>query len=237
MAIYFTGDTHGGIDTRKLNTKNFPEGKSLSKRDYLVVTGDFGIWNDKQSMNFLNWLDKTKTFTVLFVEGNHEDYTFLKTFPLIDKFNNKVRKINDSVYQLLRGEIYNIEGYDFFAFGGARSIDKFSARRQEGIDWFPEEESTYLEENNALTNLEKNGNKVDFIITHTCAKSTLDELSKLFGFYVEDYDNQSKFFEELKNTIEYKGWLFGHFHYDLIINDKEVLLYNRVKSLEELFQL
>ena len=73
MAIYITGDTHGGIDSKKLHSKNFKESKLLTKKDYLIVTGDFGIWKDKKSQEFLNWIDKNKKFTVLFVEGNHED--------------------------------------------------------------------------------------------------------------------------------------------------------------------
>lgn len=234
MSIFVTGDTHGGIDIRKLHTKNFPESKSLTKDDYLIVVGDFGIWKDKKSQDFLQWINNKK-FTVLFVEGNHEDYSYLKTFPIVDMFGNKVRKINDSVYQLMRGEIYTINGKRFFTFGGARSIDRFSACRQEGIDWFPEEECTYAEEYKALSNLSKYNNTVDYIITHTCASSTLDEISLLYGFYVEYYDNQNKFFEELKNTLHYKGWIFGHFHQDLILNEKEVVLYNKIFNLENLF--
>lgn len=131
MAIYLTGDTHGGLDVRKLESKRFKEGKSLTKNDYLIVLGDFGIWKNKKAQDFLKWISEKK-WTTLFVEGNHEDYNYLNTFPLVDMFGSKVRKINDSVYQLLRGEIYNIDGYKFFAFGGARSLDRFSACRQEG---------------------------------------------------------------------------------------------------------
>ena len=31
--IYITGDTHGEIDISKLNSKNFPQGNSLTKDD------------------------------------------------------------------------------------------------------------------------------------------------------------------------------------------------------------
>lgn len=234
MAIFITGDTHGGLDIKKLHTKNFPESKSLTKDDYLIVVGDFGIWKDKKSQDFLKWIDNKK-FTVLFVEGNHEDYSYLKTFPIVDMFGSKVRKINDSVFQLMRGEIYTINNKRFFTFGGARSIDRFSACRQEGIDWFPEEECSYAEEYKALSNLSNYNNEVDYIITHTCASSTLDEISLLYGFYVEYYDNQNKFFQELKNSIQYKGWVFGHFHQDLILNEKEVVLYNKIFNLDNLF--
>lgn len=235
MAIYITGDTHGGIDAKKLHTKNFPESRFLTKQDYLIITGDFGIWKDSKSQDFLKWIDKNKKFTVLFVEGNHEDYTYLKTFPLVNMFGSTVRKINDSIFQLLRGEIYTIENKTFFTFGGASSIDRFSACRQEGIDWFQEEECSFLEERTALNNLEKHNYSVDYVITHTCASSTLDELGLLYGFFVEGYDNQNKFLEEIKHSLKYTGWIFGHFHKDLIINEKEVVLYNKIFNLNQLF--
>lgn len=236
MSIYVTGDTHGGIDVRKLQSKRFIEGKKLlTKSDYLIIAGDFGVWKNKKASDFLEWISN-KNWTTLFVEGNHEDYDYLKTFPLVDMFGNKVRKINDSVFQLLRGEVYIIEGYKVFAFGGARSIDKITAQRQEGVDWFKEEESSYQEEVNAINNLNRHDNRVDIIISHTCASSTLDELSKLYGFYIDDYDNQNKFFEHLKSVINYDIWFFGHMHIDLQINEKEVAVYNRVLGISNFLE-
>ena len=47
--IFLTGDTHIPIDISKLNSKNFPEGKNLTKDDYVIVLGDFGLlWNYKE---------------------------------------------------------------------------------------------------------------------------------------------------------------------------------------------
>lgn len=232
MSIYITGDTHGGMDSAKLRSCNFVEGKKLSKNDFLIVLGDFGIWKDKRSQEFLEWLDNKK-FTTLFVEGNHEDYEYLKTFPKVDMFGNKVRKINDSVYQLLRGEIYTIENQTFFTFGGASSIDKMY--RREGFDWFKEEECSYLEESNALLNLEKYNFKVDYILSHTCSSSSLEEIAEYFGFSLEEFDCQNRFFEEIKYKVDYKGWLYGHFHKDFIVNEKELIVYDDVINLEEAF--
>lgn len=230
MSIYLTGDTHGGITAQKLRSKNFKEGTTLSKKDYIIILGDFGVWKDKKAQEFLNWLDN-KNFTTLFVEGNHEDYNYLNSFPKVKMFGSEVRQINNSVYQLLRGEIYEIENCKFFAFGGASSIDKLY--RKEGFDWFKEEECSYEEECKAMLNLEKHNFKVDYILSHTCSTSSLDEVADFCGFYVESYDNQNRFFEEIKNKIDYKGWFLGHFHKDFAINEKELVLYNKVIKLEE----
>lgn len=235
MSIYITGDTHGGWDVKKLESKRFPEGKKLTKNDYVIVLGDFGIWQNKKAYDFLFWLD-SKPFTTLFIEGNHEDYNFLKTFPIVDMFEGKVRKITDSIFQLMRGEVYIIDDYKIFSFGGARSIDRFTACRQEGVDWFPEEECSYTEELKALSNLDKYDNNVDIILTHTCSSETLKEMSKIYNFYLEDLDNQNKFFEELKTKVKYDLWLFGHMHKDFHVNEKEIAVYNRVLKLSDLLK-
>ena len=69
--IYITGDTHSSF----ARFRNFH--KSISKDDYMIVTGDLGGW-DEERMDFLESLP----FTVLFVDGNHEDYSLLKFFPV-----------------------------------------------------------------------------------------------------------------------------------------------------------
>ena len=72
MSIYITGDTHG--DFRRFSADNFPEGKTLTKKDYVIICGDFGgIWDVKESSPqekyWLDWLDR-KPWTTLFVDGN-----------------------------------------------------------------------------------------------------------------------------------------------------------------------
>ena len=45
--IFVTGDTHGEHDIHKLNTIGFPEQKGLTRDDYVIICGDFGVvWND-----------------------------------------------------------------------------------------------------------------------------------------------------------------------------------------------
>lgn len=59
--IFVMGDTHG--DFTRFNTDNFPEQKEMSKDDYVIVCGDFGIWDDSNRERY--WLDwpGTKPFT------------------------------------------------------------------------------------------------------------------------------------------------------------------------------
>lgn len=81
MKIFITGDTHTEW-VKRLSSKNFPEGKTLTENDYVIVCGDFGIWDEsKETVHNLKWL-ATKTFKVLFVSGNHDNYNLLKNILL-----------------------------------------------------------------------------------------------------------------------------------------------------------
>ena len=42
--IFVTGDTHTDWMSR-LNSDAFPEERTMTKDDYVIVCGDFGIWN------------------------------------------------------------------------------------------------------------------------------------------------------------------------------------------------
>ena len=66
MAVYVTGDTHGDWMGR-LNSDAFPEGLELTKDDYVLVLGDFGIWDNSNREKYnLDWLEK-KPWTTLFL--------------------------------------------------------------------------------------------------------------------------------------------------------------------------
>ena len=111
--IYVTGDTHGDWVSR-LSTDAFPEQKEMTKEDYVIVCGDFGIWNDtKQERYNLDWLED-KPFTTLFVDGNHENFDRLYAMPVSEWHGGKVHEIRPSVLHLMRGEIFEIEDKSFF---------------------------------------------------------------------------------------------------------------------------
>ena len=80
--IYITGDTHGDInrffDGGALDTK-------LTENDTLIICGDFGfVWFDESTPVGFNQdndeLDRLsyKPYTILFVDGNHENHNSLQ---------------------------------------------------------------------------------------------------------------------------------------------------------------
>jgi len=78
-----------------------------------------------------------------------------------------------------------------------------------GIRWdreLPNEE----EMNNGLKNLEKYNNRVDYIITHCPYTSLLKQMDGGSGLY--DSDRLTDYLQKIKQTVDYKHWLFGHMH-------------------------
>jgi len=43
MSIWITGDIHGFQNINKLSARWWPEGKNLTKSDYVIICGDFGL--------------------------------------------------------------------------------------------------------------------------------------------------------------------------------------------------
>lgn len=224
--IFLTGDIHGDIDIHKLSNKYFPENKKLCKSDYVIIAGDFGlVWDGKRPDQYwLKWL-KERNFTTLFVDGNHENFDMLNSYP-VDIWNGgKVHFINDSVIHLMRGQVYKIEGMKIFCFGGAPSSDK--EYRKDGISWWKQEIPSEEEYKEGIESLKANNWEVDYIITHTSPSS-------IFKIVKEKYNKDKEiteinyYFENIKSKTTFKKWFSGHDHIDDVINMKHIVLYEQV---------
>ncbi len=100
--------------------------EGLTKEDYLVILGDFGlVWGGdlEWEQRWLKWLSDQE-YTTLFVDGNHENFDLLYSYPVQDFMGGKASQIHDSGWWLRRGEGYTINGCKCFTFGGTLSIDK-----------------------------------------------------------------------------------------------------------------
>ena len=139
--IYITGDCHGNFE--RFEPYIFPEQAEMTKDDYVIICGDFGgvweldtdgeQWREQFAGNKhnarvkcenmqLDWLE-SRSFTTLFVDGNHENYDRLNAYPVEEWHGGRVHKIRPSVIHLMRGEVFDLCGRTFFAFGGASSHD------------------------------------------------------------------------------------------------------------------
>lgn len=164
--IYITGDCHA--DFRKFNNENFPEQRILDKNDYVIICGDFGGvwdvgWESKREKYWFDWLD-SKNYTTLFIDGNHENFDRLNSYPVKEWNSGQVHVIRSSVLHLMRGNIFDIQGLKIFCMGGAASHDMYG-----GILDTEQELPDISEYDKASDNLEKVGFKVYYIITHCCS--------------------------------------------------------------------
>lgn len=246
MSCWITGDTHGDWMSR-LNMNSFPEQKEMTKDDYVIVCGDFGIWdNSKREKYNLDWLEN-RAFSTLFVDGNHSNFDILDSFLVEEWKGGKVSFIRPSVIHLKRGQVFEIENKKFFTFGGAKSHDIFAGilepgdpdftKKKRELDknpfalyrinhqtWWERELPSEEEMQNGINNLEKHNWKVDYIITHSPSASVISLLGQ--GLYEQDI--LTKYLEGIRIKTEYKRWFAGHMHVDQAINDKDILLYEQI---------
>ncbi|HPE08123.1 MAG TPA: metallophosphoesterase [Saprospiraceae bacterium] len=223
--IYVTGDTHMSIDIHKLSVANFPEQKFLSKSDYVIICGDYGgIWNNSaEELYWRDWMND-KPFTTLFVDGNHENFDLLNQYPVEIWNGGNIHCIADSIYHLMRGQIFTIDGLKFFTMGGAASHDK--EYRREGISWWPQELPSDAEYEEAIHKLDEHEWNVDYIISHCAPDGVLNNISDWF-----EHDKCTNFLEVVKQKCQYKHWYFGHYHIDRDIDAQHTCMYNHIIPL------
>jgi len=254
MAIYITGDIHG--NPASLGVNSFYEQKKFDKdnkdENIVIILGDFGlVWNkdgeDKNEKYWLDWLE-SKPFTTVFVDGNHENFKRLYTYPIKKWHGGKVHEIRPNVLHLMRGEIFNIEDLNFFAFGGASSHDiqdgildyndkdwrkkakeldkrgKYMYRVKD-LSWWKEELPTEEEMQHGLEALKRHDNKVDFLLTHSPSTS---ELILMGGKGLYELDILTDYLEKIKAVCDYERHFFGHMHVNRAINEKDICLYEQI---------
>lgn len=248
--IYVTGDIHA--NPVRLSTDSFPEQKEMTKDDYVIILGDFGlVWDKEESKEEKYWLDwlESKPFTTLFISGNHENYDRLETYPVEEWNGGNIQRIRPSVIHLMRGQVFTLQGKKFFAFGGASShdiqggilepddsdyyekkkkLDKgYLPYRINHVSWWKQELPTEQEMAIGMMNLEKNNNEVDYILTHCASSSTTALLGG--GLYTQDI--LTEYLQKIQGTVNYRVWLFGHYHDNRRINGKEFLFYEQITRI------
>lgn len=227
--IYITGDTHCDVDYYKLVSfgKNH---KELTKKDYVIIAGDFGgVWFKRDLEKDLNRYSNLR-FSILFVDGNHENFDLLNAYPVTEWNGGKVHIIRPDIIHLMRGQVFEIEGKTFFTFGGATSTDK--AFRREGESWWKEEVPTYEELDEGFKNLERYNYKVDYIVTHSCDEKALYYPPLKVGTEMMNVYPENQMLSNFEGRVEYKHWYFGHYHLDGDLTDKKTVLYKKIRPIE-----
>lgn len=231
--IWITGDTHGSFE-RLFSDPMLTGGSSHPDADFLIICGDFGgLWcNDFNEQKMLEQLE-TLPYTVLFIDGNHENYDLLEQYPVQSWNGGLVRQIRGNVFYLMRSQLFTLNGQTFFTMGGAECHDiegglldpdepffafQLLTLRQEhqrfrirGYSWWERELPSEEELGAGWQTLEKSGFRVDYILTHCAPSSFQHEISSRIG---EDYpvNRLTDFLQRVYDHTDFSRWYCGHYH-------------------------
>ncbi len=222
MALYVTGDTHGEYG----RFKEFD--KILKNNDYLLITGDFGFvyYDNDEEKNVLNDIEN-RPYTVIWVDGNHENFDALKRYPNDIWKGGKIHRIRNNIFHLCRGQIFEIEGKTFFVMGGGYSLDR--SNRREGISWWRDEMPGDKDFEEANKNLSLHNNTVDYVITHTAPEIIIRQYP-----YKNVYEEKSlnNYLQYIYESINFKKWYHGHLHDDREVSEKIRLLWHDILKID-----
>lgn len=235
--IRLTGDIHGEYD-------RLAEYLPASRDDYVIILGDFGVlWDGSRAEE--QALDDIEAMglTVLFLDGNHENYDLLSKYPITQWHGGKVQRLRPHLIHLMRGQIYEIEGHTFFVMGGAEchdieggviDLDDPKARskiriarlrmqnfRIKNLSWWAAELPTDEELAEGTQNLAAIGNQVDVVLTH-CAPTSIQRKINAREYPV---NRLTDYLETVNQNVDYSLWFFGHYHKDRVIDGKHILLF------------
>jgi len=222
--ILVTGDTHGDIARFQL-----PAVKKLGKRDTLIICGDFGfVWDGSlKEQKVLKKLGR-RAHDTLFVEGCRDNYPLLAQYPTVDYRGGRARKISGNLYQLLRGEVYEIEGKKVFAFGGGYSDEEWlDVGHQSGM-WWSEEQPTQAEMDHGLERLAACGGKVDLIVTHDAPAS----IRRFIRIEDNEMSSLHAYLDRVVKECSFDRWFFGHYHLDKVVPPRFVAVFQGVHRIE-----
>lgn len=223
--IYITGDIHG--DTDRLSKTEL---SMMHSGDTIIVCGDFGfIWNnDLKENQFLTRLEKRK-YNICFIDGTHENFDVLNSFPVVQWNGGKAHKIRNNIYHLMRGQIFEIEKKKIFTMGGGEDPELDLHETDDLND--RKEIPTTQEMLSGVSNLERHSYKVDYIITH-------EPPAKIRDFLLLS-DNKTlrvtalgAYLDELSQQTEFSKWYFASLHIDKFISEAYASLFKNIIPIE-----
>ena len=199
----------------------------------IIILGDSGLnfWlnnTDKKYKKLLN----NQGYHIYCVRGNHEERPENLGYELgydPDVFGMVYHDPNfDNIKYFVDGGEYQIDNHSALVLGGAYSVDKWYRLARAGYSrdeaetanpkkcgWFKDECLT-PEEMKAISD-KYDGKEFDFVLSHTCPLSW--EPSDLFlrGIDQTTVDKSMEIWmDDLKNKINWRIWLFGHYHADRV---------------------
>lgn len=221
--IYLSADWH----LTKEDTSSIEMLETLKENDVMIVLGDLADdWSKEEDQFwFINSIEKYKV-QFLFIDGNHEDFKKINTFPVQYWNDIKVHQLGRNVFHILRGQAFLLEDKSFWVMGGGFSGLSYIERHKE--TWQKEEKPTKLEYKQGLEALEKYNGNIDYILTHTPPLTVIKEY-----MLSNEWDEINSFMDEIVAKTDFKKWYFGHFHDNRVLDDRYEIIYKKMRRLDD----
>lgn len=117
--LVFLGDTHGNVRFVLAALEVFKRAGVTT----VIQVGDFGVWPGRGGAFFLDKTDlmlEELGMTLIFCDGNHEDFDQLEAIPVDE---DGFRRVRPNIWHAPRGHQWEYNGLRLGAMGGAHSID------------------------------------------------------------------------------------------------------------------
>lgn len=181
------------------------------KPDVYLHVGDFGVWTWAGIfLSMVNSQLDEQNVELWIVDGNHEDFNLLKTFPYDDR---GLQVIRSHIFRIPRGHAWEWSGKKFVGLGGAFSVDR--SKRTPEISWFLEETITDQDFQKTVDN-----KTADILISHDApwlpslflSEGSAQPKLKLTPEEIYYSEMGRDYIAKVLNELQPKLHLHGHHH-------------------------
>ena len=261
MSIYIRGDIHGDAIAAFSFKRHPGLRELTKDDIVIVLGDfglPFGIrrkgYDPKEDRYHIQFL-RGKPWTTIAIAGNHDDRCAISDMPVVERWGGQVRQFTfegisyNNVYYVDSPQILDIQGEHILMIPGAESHDI-----QDGI--LDPEDPNYLHMRKKLVTNNKYYFRIknwdwweDEAVNVFAAKQLLKDNSDHFNLILShDYPGLvsyhvaptgfrlkatkgEEYLEELRTTLDFDAWFFGHLHYDLWQDPEDERLMCLYKSI------
>lgn len=226
--------------------RNFTDFKNIESKyqnpeSAVIILGDvgFNVTLNKNDDYTKKGFVKRNNCYVYCVKGNHEARpSDVKDMKLVYDENVDGEVWMQDSFPTIRYfkefGIYTISGYKCLIVGGAYSVDKWH-RLMYDWPWFPNEQLTTEEMQECMKMAQ--GQYFDFVFTHTCPIDWAPTDLFINNVSQSKIDRTMEIWmSELKESIQFGVWCFGHYHQDRIERPYVELCFHQAQTLNEIWE-
>ena len=209
---FVTGDTHRDF----CRVEAFCNSVGTSKEDVLIILGDAGInyFGGDRDRHLKKKLSKLP-ITLFCIHGNHERRPFTVSSYREAEWNGGVVYRENAFPNLLfakDGEIYDLDGKQCIAIGGAYSVD-MEIRLANGWGWWEDEQPDEEIKRYVAEQLSSRNNRVDYVLSHTCPLRYEPQEAFIRGVDDSKVDKSTGLWlDGIEGRLDYTKWYCGHYH-------------------------